>query len=231
MAAVAAVVLVAGSVRYTKVKFDAGLATILAAFFGLGMMLLTYVQRGNNPAQSGLSKFIFGQAATMLARDVYITAIVAAIILIVTLLFWKELKVVAFDGEFARSMHISVRGVNFVYGLMLVATIIIGLQSVGAILMSSLLIAPAVAARQWTDKLGTMAFLAGMMGAASCFAGTLWSATVGKMPTGPAIVIVASVIVLVSLLVAPRRGVLARWQQRRRQRREWKGGEMNVSAS
>ena len=83
---------IALTVRYTKVKFDAALATFLAAFFGVGMMLMTYVQHTDNPNQAGLSKFIFGQAATMLARDVEITAAVAAMILLLAVIFWKELK-------------------------------------------------------------------------------------------------------------------------------------------
>ena len=92
-------------------------------------------------------------------------------------------------------------------------TIIIGIQSVGAILISSLLIAPAVGARQWTDKLGTMCILAGVFGMISAIGGTLWSTTVSKLPTGPAIIVILSILVLLSLLLAPNRGLL--WQLRR----------------
>ena len=214
---------IALTVRYTKVKFDAALATFLAAFFGVGMMLMTYVQHTDNPNQAGLSKFIFGQAATMLARDV-----VAAMILLLAVIFWKELKLVAFDADFARSLQLPVRVTQLVYGLMLVASIIIGLQSVGAILMSSLLIAPAVAARQWTDNLGTMAVLAGGIGALSCGIGTYASAIVKGLPTGPAIVVAASIVVLLSLLFAPGRGIIARYRVHREARRRWKEGDINV---
>ena len=93
-------------------------------------------------------------------------------------------------------------------------TIIIGIQSVGAILISSLLIAPAVGARQWTNKLGTMCILAGMFGMVSAMGGTIWSTTVQKLPTGPAIIVILSVIVLLSLIFAPNRGIL--WQFRKR---------------
>ena len=219
---------IALTVRYTKVKFDAALATFLAAFFGVGMMLMTYVQHTDNPNQAGLSKFIFGQAATMLARDVEITAAVAVMILLLAVIFWKELKLVAFDADFARSLQLPVRMTQLVYGLMLVASIIIGLQSVGAILMSSLLIAPAVAARQWTDNLGIMAVLAGGIGALSCGIGTYASAIVKGLPTGPAIVVAASIVVLLSLLFAPGRGIIARYRVHREARRRWKEGDINV---
>ncbi len=231
LASILALAWVAATVQFTKVKFDAVLATVLASFFGLGMVLLTYVQRSDNPEQAGLTNFIFGQAATMLARDVYITAAVALVVLLLALAFWKELKVVAFDEEFARSLQIPTRRVNFVYGIMMVASVLIGLQSVGAILMSSLLIAPAVAARQWTDSLGRMTILAGVIGALSCLGGTYWSTAMGRMPTGPAIVVIASIVVLLSLLFAPRRGIIARWRQLRQQRRKWKGGGMYESVS
>jgi len=223
--------LIAATVRYTKVKFDAALATFLAAFFGTGMMLMTYVQHTDNPNQAGLSKFIFGQAATMLARDVEITAAVAALILLLAIVFWKELKLVAFDADFARSLQLPVKLTQAVYGLMLVASIIIGLQSVGAILMSSLLIAPAVAARQWTDNLGTMAVLAGLIGAVSCGVGTYASAVVSGLPTGPAIVVAASLVVVASLLFAPGRGMIARAHVRREARRRWKEGDIDVGAN
>ena len=164
----------------------------------------------------------------MLARDVEITAAVAAMILLLAVIFWKELKLVAFDADFARSLQLPVRMTQLVYGLMLVASIIIGLQSVGAILMSSLLIAPAVAARQWTDNLGTMAVLAGGIGALSCGIGTYASAIVKGLPTGPAIVVAASIVVLLSLLFAPGRGIIARYRVHREARRRWKEGDINV---
>ena len=87
------------SVYMIQIKFDGALATILSAFFGLGMVLLTYVQSLNDAGQAGLSKFIFGQAATILARDVYITSAAALIIIVLTALFWKELKLISFDVE------------------------------------------------------------------------------------------------------------------------------------
>ena len=213
LSSIAAAWLITITVENSKIKFDGALATILSAFFGLGMVLLTYLQSLNNAGQAGLSKFIFGQAATILARDVYITSVAALIIIVLTALFWKELKLISFDVEYAKTLQIPVTFTLILYRSLLIMTIIIGIQSVGAILISSLLIAPAVGARQWTNKLGTMCILAGFFGMVSAIGGTIWSTTVQKLPTGPAIIVILSVIVLLSLIFAPNRGIL--WQYRK----------------
>ena len=213
LSSIAAAWLITITVENSKIKFDGALATILSAFFGLGMVLLTYLQSLNNAGQAGLSKFIFGQAATILARDVYITSAAALIIIVLTALFWKELKLISFDVEYAKTLQIPVTFTLILYRSLLIMTIIIGIQSVGAILISSLLIAPAVGARQWTNKLGTMCILAGFFGMVSAIGGTIWSTTVQKLPTGPAIIVILSVIVLLSLIFAPNRGIL--WQYRK----------------
>ena len=213
LSSITAAWLITITVENSKIKFDGALATILSAFFGLGMVLLTYVQSLNNAGQAGLSKFIFGQAATILARDVYITSAAALIIIVLTALFWKELKLISFDVEYAKTLQIPVTFTLILYRSLLIMTIIIGIQSVGAILISSLLIAPAVGARQWTNKLGTMCILAGFFGMISAIGGTIWSTTVQKLPTGPAIIVILSAIVLLSLIFAPNRGIL--WQYRK----------------
>ena len=213
LSSITAAWLITITVENSKIKFDGALATILSAFFGLGMVLLTYLQSLNNAGQAGLSKFIFGQAATILARDVYITSAAALIIIMLTALFWKELKLISFDVEYAKTLQIPVTFTLILYRSLLIMTIIIGIQSVGAILISSLLIAPAVGARQWTNKLGTMCILAGFFGMISAIGGTIWSTTVQKLPTGPAIIVILSVIVLLSLIFAPNRGIL--WQIRK----------------
>ena len=213
LSSITAAWLITITVENSKIKFDGALATILSAFFGLGMVLLTYVQSLNNAGQAGLSKFIFGQAATILARDVYITSAAALIIIVLTALFWKELKLISFDVEYAKTLQNPVTFTLILYRSLLIMTIIIGIQSVGAILISSLLVAPAVGARQWTNKLGTMCILAGLFGMISAIGGTIWSTSVPKLPTGPAIIVILSILVLLSLIFAPNRGMI--WQFRK----------------
>lgn len=192
------------------VKFDSALSLVLSSFFGLGLVLLTYAQKFSNANQAGLENFIYGQASGMLRRDVYAILIAASIILLLILLFWKELKIFTFDPVFTETLGFNVRMLRFVLSLMLVVVVILGLESVGVILMSALIVAPAVAARQWTTRLSTMVTLAGIFGAFSGFMGTLISSYYPKMPTGPTIVVIASIFVLISIFFAPKRGLISK---------------------
>ncbi len=140
-------------VRHTRVKFDSALALVMSVFFGLGLVLLTYVQKIPNSNQAGLKRFIFGQASTLLQRDIILMVICGLILLTLVLLFWKEFKLFTFDSDFAQSLGFSPKKLNLLLSFMIVLAIIIGLQTVGVILMSAMLITPAVAARQWTNKL------------------------------------------------------------------------------
>lgn len=205
-------------VRHTRIKFDSALALVMSVFFGLGMVLLTYVQKIPNSNQAGLKRFIFGQASTLLQRDVLLMSVCGAVLLLVVLLFWKEFKLFTFDPEFAQSLGFSQKKLNLLLSFMIVVAIIIGLQTVGVILMSAMLIAPAVAARQWTNRLWVMVLLSAAFGAVSGIAGTTASSLMQKMPTGPAIVVCVSLLVFISILFAPGRGMLAKmWARRRNQ--------------
>lgn len=197
--------------KFSRIKFDSALAIILSVFFGGGLVLLTYIQKVPNANQAGLENFIFGQASTVLLRDVKIIAILGSILLLIVLLFWKEFKIISFDIDFAESLGFDTKKITYLLFAMIVTSIIIGLQTVGVILMSAMLTAPAVAARQWTDKLHVMVFIAAIFGAISGITGTIISAVVPKLPTGPMIVIVISVIVIISLALAPNRGLIWRY--------------------
>lgn len=201
--------------RHSRVKFDSALALVLSVFFGLGMVLLTYVQKIPDATQAGLNRFIFGQAATLLPRDVVLMVICGAVLMLLVGLFWKELKLFTFDSEFAQCIGFPRRKINLLLSGMVVLVIIVGLQTVGVILMSAMLIAPAVAARQWTNKLSTMVVLAAIFGGASGIAGATVSSLVSKLPTGPCIVVFISMLVLISVLLAPGRGILSRVHKRR----------------
>ena len=203
-------------VRHTRVKFDSALALVMSVFFGMGLVLLTYVQKIPNSNQAGLKRFIFGQASTLLQRDIILMVICGLILLALVLLFWKEFKLFTFDSDFAQSLGFSPKRLNLLLSFMIVLAIIIGLQTVGVILMSAMLITPAVAARQWTNKLWVMVVLSALFGAVSGVAGTAASSLVPKLPTGPAIVVCVSSIVIISVLFAPGRGVLHRVYQRRK---------------
>lgn len=195
-------------VKVSHLSFDTALALIMSVFFGLGIVLLTYVQKLPNANQAGLKRFIYGQASTMLIRDVHIMIICGLILLFIILLLWKEFKIFIFDPSYAASQGFGARKMNFILSLLLVMGIIIGLQTVGVVLMSAMLITPAVAARQWTNKLWLMTALSALFGAISGVVGTAISAVIPRMPTGPVIVLIVSAIAIFSLLFAPKRGVI-----------------------
>lgn len=216
--ALLATLLISGITRLTRVKFDAALALVMSSFFGLGMVLLTYSQKIPNANQAGLKNYLFGQASTLLRRDIVLICACGLLLLVLVLLFFKELKLLCFDCDFSANAGFAPAKLSLLLSFMTVLTILIGLQAVGVILMSALLTAPAVAARQWVGSLRRMLILSAVFGAASGVAGAAASSLVPKLPTGPAIVVAASAITAVSLLFAPDRGVLHRAFKRRKNR-------------
>ncbi|HVL65413.1 MAG TPA: metal ABC transporter permease [Actinomycetota bacterium] len=210
-----------GLTSVTRLKSDAALGVVLSVFFGFGLMLLTFIQRRPDATQAGLDTFLFGQAAALLQRDVVAMAAVGAAAVSLVALFWKEIKVQTFDPGFAASIGLPVARLDLLVTTLLVAAIVIGLESVGVVLMSALVVAPAAAARQWTDHLSGMVVLAAAFGAVSGASGALISASARHLPTGPVVVLCASLIVVVSLLAAPARGVVIRRARDRRARRRF----------
>ncbi len=202
--------LVLGIVRNSRVSEDAALGIVLSVFFGFGLVVLTIAQREPTAAQAGLETFLFGQAATLLERDVALILAVGASALLVLALFWKEFKLLTFDREFGVSMGLPATALDMLLTALLVAAIVIGLQAVGVVLMSALIVAPAAAARQWTNSLATMVILAGILGAVSGTGGALLSSAGSGIPTGPTIVLIATGAVGISLLAAPERGLGSR---------------------
>lgn len=206
-------------VERSRVPYDAALGIVLSVFFGLGIVLLTFIQSQPNASQAGLDTFLFGQAAALVGKDIVTMAVLGAVALVSMVLFWKEFKLLLFDPDFAASQGFHVRALDIGLTTLLVVAIVIGLQTVGVVLMSALIVAPASAARQWTDRLWGVVVLAGVFGALSGAAGAVVSGATAGIPTGPTIVLVASAVVGLSLALAPRRGLLAAWLRGRRNRR------------
>lgn len=199
-------------VQRTRVKQDAALALVLSVFFGAGTVLLTYVAGTGASGQSGLDRFVLGQAASLVAADVRVMAVATAVALAVVALTYKELKLVAFDPAFARAVGFPVRRVEALLTVLLVVAIVVGIQTVGVVLVAALLITPAAAARQWTDRLAVMIVLAALIGALSGATGAVLSATTTDLPTGPLVVLVATAVLVLSL---PARRLRARAGARR----------------
>jgi manganese/zinc/iron transport system permease protein len=206
-------------IRTTRIKDDSALGLVLSVFFGFGLMLLTFTQRLPDATQAGLDKFLFGQAATLIEKDVVTMGIISAIALTLLAVFWKEFKLSTFDPEFAASLGFPVRLLDVILTSLLVIAIVVGLQTVGVVLMSAMVVAPAAAARQWTDKLSRMVVIGGLFGAISGVSGTLISSSGANLPTGPLIVLCMTVIVIFSFLFATNRGLVWNWLRSQRNRR------------
>lgn len=204
----------------TVLKLDSAMALTLSTFFGLGLVLMTYIQRQANANQAGLSNFIFGQASAMLNSDVQLIVGVNLFILLIITILWRPFKLMTFDMIFAKTVYSNLSVYQFVLSLLIVMTIMIGLESVGVILISSLLIGPSITARQWSDNLLPVMLLSGMIGGLSGVIGTLISSLALRVPTGPAIVVVLSLFLFASLLFAPNKGLITRSLKVKRQRQD-----------
>ncbi|MCC5969335.1 MAG: metal ABC transporter permease [Pararhodobacter sp.] len=203
--------------RGAGLKSDAALGVVLSLFFAAGVVLYSVAQ--GRPGAAGLQVFLFGQAASVLRSDVVAMAVVAALVLGVIVALWKEFQLISFDPEGARAAGLPVERLETLLSVLVAVAIVLGLALAGVVLMVAMLIAPAVAARQWVNRLGPMVVLAAVFGAGSGMAGAVLSALGTGVATGPVMVLVASSVVAVSLVLAPGRGVLARLAMDRRARR------------
>lgn len=194
--------------RVRRVPTDAAIGVVLSVAFSLGIVLLTVIAQRPDADQAGLDRYLFGQAASLLLDEVRVMLVMTVGAVGLVWIGRHPLRAVLFDRSFASSVGLSSTAVDIAATMLLVVAAVTGLQVVGAILMVSLLVAPAVAARQWTRSLRTMLPLAGALGAAMGVTGALLSSRL-EVPTGPVVVLVATLTVLFSLLVAPGRGVIA----------------------
>jgi manganese/zinc/iron transport system permease protein len=204
--------------RWTRTKEDAAIGIVLSTFFGVGVVLLSIIQKPSTSGnKAGLNHYIFGEPGGMLNSDVVLLAVVATIVVGIVALFYKEFALVCFDPDFARSQGWPTLWLDLGMLAMLATVTIIGLPIVGVILMAAMIILPSATARFWTHRLPVLLFVSGLLGALAGLLGT----QVGRgYPAGAAIVLTASTLFVVSLLFAPRRGVVSKllteFQLRRR---------------
>jgi manganese/zinc/iron transport system permease protein len=198
----------------SRIKPDAALALTLSVFFGLGIVLLTRIQKSGLAAQAGLDKFLFGQAAALVPSDVMLLAGVTAVTLAVVALAYKEFQLLAFDPGYASTLGWPVTTLALLLDALTVLAVVVGLQAVGVVLIAAMLVTPAAAARYWTDRLRRMLLIAGLFGAVAGFVGAVVSSFAPRMPTGPWTVVAATALFAVSLVAAPRRGLVGRLVRR-----------------
>ncbi len=206
--------------NHSKIKPDAAIGLVLSVFFGIGIVLLTYIQKSGNASQSGLDEFLFGSAASMIGGDLITFAVLSLLIIATVVLFFRPFSLIAFDPQHAKVLGLNVPLYEFLLASLTVLTIALGIQAVGVVLMAALLITPAAAARFWTHYLTYMVVLAAVFGALSALLGAFVSYSASGMPTGPWIVMIVSIIAFASLLFAPKSGLLPRFVRQRKNKRK-----------
>ncbi|MBU6383856.1 MAG: metal ABC transporter permease [Verrucomicrobia bacterium] len=188
---------------------DAALTLVLSTFFGCGILIVSWLQAVMPVCAKQTQMLLFGQAATMSDIHIWIYGAFAMAVILFLLLTFRPLQATLFDPQFAQTTRIPVAPLEKILFWFLLVSLIIGIRSVGVVLMSGMAIAPAVAARQFSDRLQTIFLLAALFGALSAFLGNIGSVWL-NLPTGPAIVIVGALFAFLSLLFAPLRGLLFR---------------------
>ncbi|HEU4657750.1 MAG TPA: metal ABC transporter permease [Capillimicrobium sp.] len=204
--------------RGGRIRSDAAIGVVLSSAFSLGIVLLTAISNRHDADQAGLERYLFGQAAGLSEHDVVVTGALGLAGLLLVAVGFRALKTALFDADYAAAAGLPVRALDVGMTALLVIAVVVGVRMVGAILMVAMLVSPAVAARQLTDRLSRLLPLAGVLGAAIGVAGALLSAR-EELPTGPTIVLVGFAVVVASIAFAPGRGVLWSAAQLRRDRR------------
>lgn len=206
---IAGVLSVQAIVRFTRVREDAAIGIVLSVFFGAGTVLLSIIQSMQTGQEGGLKTFIYGQTAAMSMRDAFVIGGIAAVAGVATILLFKEFRLVCFDESFARVQGWPVGPLDLAMMALVVIVLVIGLQAVGLLLVVAMLIIPPAAARMWTDRFSRLVIASAAVGLSSGWLGSSVSTLVPRMPAGAIIVLTSASMFLLSLLGAPRRGVIA----------------------
>ncbi|MCA9089120.1 MAG: metal ABC transporter permease [Planctomycetaceae bacterium] len=205
---------------FSRTKSDAAMAIVLSTFYGLGTALLTVVQHLPTASAAGLKDYLNGKTASLVASDVWVFAICSAVLLFVTALLFKELTLLCFDKEFAAAEGWPVFRLDALLTALVVGITILGMQSVGLLLVVAVLIIPASAARFWSNGIRSLTIISGTIGGLSAACGTIISALYPRIAAGAVIVLSGTAFFVVSMLFGRQRGLI--WtvlEARRMQRR------------
>ena len=199
----------------TRIPKDAAMGIVLSSFFGLGICMLTYIQQQPGGNKSGLGQFLFGQSAAFTSADLYLMGIVTVLTVGTLFLLHKEMLALSFDAEFASTLGIPVGLIHYLQMTCLSFAIVVGIQAVGVVLVSAMLITPAATAYLLRERMVSLLAFSAAIGIASGVLGTFFSFLGPGLPTGPFIVVVATLLFLPVYLFAPRHGVLTQWRRHR----------------
>lgn len=216
-----ATVLVGFLSRGARARTDASIGVVLSVFFGIGIVLLSYIQASPTGAQAGLNVFLYGNAAGVDSSQVVTLGTMAVVVLGLIAVFRRWLIAAVFDEGFARSIGVPVRAVY--YGLLaaLAIAVVVSIQAVGVVLVSAMLIIPPSTALFLSKRMGRVVAISGALGVVAGASGAAVSYVFEGVSTGPAMVLVAGVLFAGAMLFGPRGGVIPDLLRRRTRRREF----------
>jgi manganese/iron transport system permease protein len=188
----------------SRVKVDAAMALTFSSFFALGITLITLLK-----SKLDLENLLFGDILGVTPTDVWRTGIITVIVLLLVKLFYKQLLFYTFDplGAEAIGLPVNLLHIGLMAGITL--TIVASMQTVGVVLVVSLLVGPGITAYLLVKELHLMMGLGAIFGAIASISG-VYSSYYLNIPSGPAIVLVSFVLFLVALLFSPSQGILTR---------------------
>jgi len=204
--------------RYSRIRSDAALAITLSLFYGLGTALLTVIQRMPTGSAAGLQTYLNGKTASLLREDVQLFSLAALLLILLTLTLFKEFTLLCFDDVYAGASGWPIFWLDGLLIGLVAGVTIVGMQTVGLILVVAILIIPAASARFWTDDVRWLTASAAGLGTLSASLGTLLSALAPRLAAGAIIVLSGTALFIVSLLLGTRRGLVWRWLDQRRLR-------------
>ncbi len=201
--------------KNTKLSEDTIIATILSVFFGIGIVMLTALQKSGNPEIAGLNSFIFGNAIGISETDLMIYGGLSLTIIAALTLLLKEFRLMVFDPNYGKAIGFPMEAIRFLFNVLMILAVVIGIQAIGVVLMAALLITPGAAARFWSDRLNPLLILAAFFSIVSGILGTYISFVLPQMPTGPWVVVFLSLIALLSFMFSPKSGIVFRYYSRK----------------
>lgn len=188
----------------SRVKVDVAMALVFSGFLALGITLITVLR-----SKLDLHQFLFGDILGVTNSDVWRTLFITVIVLLLVKVFYKELLFYTFDPLGAQAMGLPVNLIHFGLTAAITLTIIASMQAVGVVLVVSLLVGPGTTAYLLVKELHQMMILGAVFGIVSSVSGMYLSYYL-NIPSGAAIVLVASGLFLIALLFSPRQGILTR---------------------
>ncbi|WP_372016889.1 metal ABC transporter permease [Tistrella mobilis] len=194
--------------RRSRLKEDAVIGLIFSAFFGLGLFMVSV-----SPVPVDVQAIVLGNILAVTPDDRVQLVLISAVTLAVLAVIWKDLMVVFFDEIHARSIGLAVTRLKLVFFTLLSAATVAALQTVGAFLVISLVVAPGATAFLLTDRFPRLLIIAGLIGSLTSLAGAYASYFLDGA-TGGIIVVLQTLIFLTAFLFAPRHGLIAARRRR-----------------